>query len=180
MSKEVEVQATYVGDQPLLSVLEANLDLERVSVRRTEYAVKAIVPIDVIFTSLSLHAFEKLVLDPLLVPIAEKFNWVTATKRLLKPHQPFNITVRIRDASFIEAPIGLDHALLADVWRILRRTIDILRDEALLEDTTLIRITSDRSGSPLVIGYRGARPSVHVLVSEGRTQAIPGRGQEPE
>jgi len=178
MSEQVHIQATYVGDQPLLSILEANIDLEQVSFSRTQMAVKALFPVDLVVTALTLHAFEKLVLDPLLAPIAEKFNWVSAVKRLIKPHQPFNVLVRIGDADFIEAPLDLDHFLLAEVWRILKGTLEILRNESLLDSISLIRITSNSPGRPLVIAYRGARPSLHVLVSEGRTQPISNPNQD--
>ena len=45
MTKDVEIEVSYVGDQPLLSVLESNLDLERVSFRRNQYAVKPTFPL---------------------------------------------------------------------------------------------------------------------------------------
>ena len=35
----VQIEATYVGSQPLVSVLNANLDFEEVVVIRKEYAV---------------------------------------------------------------------------------------------------------------------------------------------
>ena len=179
MPKEVKIEASYVGDQPLISVLEANLDPEKVTVTRNQYAVKALFPIEILITAVSLHAFEKLVLDPILEPLAEKFDWVAATRKLLRPHQPFNITVRIRDQHLIEAPLDLDHALVAEVWQVLRRTIDTLRAEALLEKTTMIRITSDAPGSPLVIAYHGSRPCWQVLLTEGRTLPIAGLREEP-
>ena len=180
MPKEVEIGAAYVGDQPLLMTLEGCLDPEKVSVRRTEYAVKAIFPLDLIIKAVSLHAFEKLVLDPLVEPLVEKFNWVAATKKLLRPHQPFNVTVRIRDNSFIEAPLELDHALVGQIWIIIRRAIDILRAEGFEGDTGLLRITSDAPGRPLVIAYSNSRPTWVVDLTQGRTRDVERRGGDPD
>jgi hypothetical protein len=70
----VQIQATYEGHQPLVSVLEGNLDPEQVVVRRNEYAVKAKVPLDLLVVATELYLLEKLVLDPIIEPIAEKFE----------------------------------------------------------------------------------------------------------
>jgi len=175
MPKDVEIETTYVGDQPLLMVLEGCLDPEKVSVRRTEYAVKAIIPVELVIKAASIYAFEKLVLDPLLEPLAEKFNWVSATTKLLRPHQPFNVTVKVRESSYVEAPLGLDHVLVSRLWVMTRQAIDILRAEGLEADTGLLRITSDAPGKPLVIAYSGSRPKWVVDLSQGRTREIDRR-----
>ncbi len=50
MNKEVEIEVSYVGDQPLISILESNLDLEKVSFRRNQYAVRSVLPINLILS----------------------------------------------------------------------------------------------------------------------------------
>jgi len=173
MTIEAEIHATYVGNQPLLTILEANLDQEKVAFRRSEIAVKAIFPIDLVITAASIYAFEKLILDPILDPIAEKFNWVKSSRKLLKPHQPFNITVRISDYDFIEAPLEIDHDLVSQIWRLIRQTINICRSEGILNEITRIRITSDSPSEPIVILYQGAQPYRKVIMGEDRTVEIP-------
>lgn len=126
MNKDVVVDVSYVGDQPLISVLESNLDLERVSINRNPMAVKAVIPISLVIITTSFYLFEKLILDPVLDPIAKKFNWFEATKKLLRPHQPFNIAVQIEDNDFIVAPLSLDHDSVAKIWQYIRQTIDML------------------------------------------------------
>ena len=46
----VQIEATYVGNQPLVSVLEANLDFDEVVVIRKEYAVKSFIPLELLLT----------------------------------------------------------------------------------------------------------------------------------
>jgi hypothetical protein len=40
----IEIEATYVGRQPLVSVLESDLDFDEIVVTRHEYAIKSIIP----------------------------------------------------------------------------------------------------------------------------------------
>src|SRR5687767_10432597 len=91
----VEIETKFNGSHPLISVIESNLDYEQVVVKRSEPAIKAIVPLDLLITATALYFFEKIVLDPLIDPIAEKFNWVTRVQKLLKPIQPFDLVVQI-------------------------------------------------------------------------------------
>jgi hypothetical protein len=44
-SPVVQIQASFCGNQPLLSLLEGNFDLEQVAVSRIEYAVKPTIPL---------------------------------------------------------------------------------------------------------------------------------------
>ena len=134
------------------------MDLENVRVIRNPYAVKAVIPLDILITAASIYLLEKFVLDPLLNPIASKLNWATAVKKLLKPHQPINLTIKIRDRNFIEAPIDLDHELASQIWQIIRNSLLILDREGLLEQSTMIRITSGPSQQPLIIAYKNSRP----------------------
>ena len=158
MTKDVEIEVSYVGDQPLLSVLESNLDLEKVSFRRNQYAVKTVIPITLLLSTAAIYLFEKLILDPVLDPLAEKFNWVEATKKLLKPHQPFTIKVQVNENDFIIAPLKTDHDLVAHIWLYIRKSIDISRSEGIFDEISQIRITSHSPGSPHIILYRGSKP----------------------
>ncbi len=158
MNKEVEIEVSYVGDQPLISILESNLDLEKVSFRRNQYAVRSVLPINLILSTTAIYLFEKLVLDPILDPLAEKFNWVEASKKLLKPHQSFNIKIQLNGDDFIIAPLHTDHDLIAHIWHYIRQSIDITRSEGIFDEISQIRITSLSPGNPQIILYRGSKP----------------------
>src|SRR5688500_443317 len=108
-SPVVEIQTVFNGSHPLLSVMEGNLDYEQVVVTRSELAIKAIVPLDLLIITTELYFFEKLILDPLIDPIVEKFNWVNGVKKLLAPIQPFDLVVQIKGGNFIEAPLDTNH-----------------------------------------------------------------------
>jgi hypothetical protein len=173
MGNKVEVKATYVRNQPIITTIEANLDPNEVIFQREEYAVKAIFPISLLIKATSVYLFEKVILDPMIDPVAEKFNWVEATKKLLKPHQPFNITIHISDNDFISAPINLDHKLLSHIWQYIKETLEILKDERILEQVSKIRITSSSPGEPSIILYQEAKPWRKVSLEEKKTTDIP-------
>ena len=168
----VNIEASYVGNQPLVSIIESNLDLEQVSIKRTEYAVKAIIPLSVVISTTSIHLFEKLVLDPLVEPIAEKFNWVTAVKKYLTPFHPFHLTVQIKGGDFIEAPID-DQEVIGQIWNIIRKTLGILKSENRLDVTSKIRFISSKRYELLIVCYENNRPTRIVELGSGKTKEIP-------
>ena len=169
----VEIQATYDGHQPLLSVLEGNLDLEQVVVRRNEYAVKAIIPLDLLIATTELYLFEKFILDPLIEPIADKFNWAKAVRKFLNPIQSFNLVVQIKGGDFIEAPLGTEHEITAQIWSIIKKSLDILKAEKLLDKISKIRFTPSKDGKLLILCYEQNRPTRFIALDENKTTEIP-------
>jgi hypothetical protein len=150
-SPVVDIETKFNGSHPLLSLIEANLDYEQVVVRRNEPAIKAIVPLDLLITAAELYLFEKLVLDPLIEPIAEKFNWISGVKKLLKPIQPFDLVVQIKGGNFIEAPLDTNHEITAQIWIIIKKTLNILRDEKILDNVSKIRYVPHKEKKLLII-----------------------------
>ncbi len=171
-SHAVNIEASYDGNQPLVSIIESNLDLEQVSIKRTEYAVKAIIPLSLVISTTSLYLLEKLILDPLVEPIAEKFNWVTAVKKYLAPFQSFNLTVQIKGGDFIEAPID-DQEVIAQIWNIIRKTLRILKSENRLGETSKIRFISSIRDELLIVCYENNRPARIVELGSNQTREIP-------
>lgn len=173
LSPVVEIETKFNGSHPLLSLMEGNLDYEQVVVRRNEPAIKAIVPLDLLITAAELYLFEKLVLDPLIEPIAEKFNWVSGVKKLLKPIQPFDLVVQIKGGNFIEAPLGTEHEITAQIWKIIKRTLDILKTEGILDKVSKIRYVPHPAKKLLIICYQEKRPARYVLLSKSKSIEIP-------
>jgi len=172
-SPVVEIETKFSGNHPLISLMEGNLDYEQIGVRRSEPAIKAIVPLDLLISTTRLYFFEKLVLDPLVEPIAEKFNWVTGVKKLLKPIQPFFLVVQINDGNFIEAPLDTNHEITAQIWIIIKKTLDILRDEKILDKVSKIRYVPHRQKKLLIICYEENRPKRYVLLDQNKSVEIP-------
>lgn len=169
----VEIETKFNGSHPLLSVMEGNLDYEQVVVKRSEPAIKAIVPLDLLITTTGLYLFEKLVLDPLVEPIAEKFNWVTGVNKLLKPIQPFDLIVQIKGGNFIEAPLDTNHEITAQIWVIIKKTLNILRDEKILDKVSKIRYVPHRQKKLLIICYEENRPKRYILLDQNKSVEIP-------
>ncbi len=172
-SPVVEIETQFNGSHPLLSLMEGNFDNEQVIVRRNEPAIKAIVPLDLLITTSTLYFFEKLVLDPLIEPIAEKFNWVSGVKKLLKPIQPFDLVVRINDGDFIEAPLDTNHEITAQIWNIIKKTLDILKREEILDKVSKIRFVPHKERKLLIICYEENRPTRYILLVENKSVEIP-------
>ncbi len=173
---QVDVEAIY-GEpnlSALVSVFESNLDLDQVAVRRTEHAVKAITPLEFLIVATSTYIFEKLILAPLIDPIAEKFNWANAVKKYLKPIQPFNLVVRIeQEGLVIEAPLGTNHNITAEIWDIVKKTLDILRGESRLDVISKIRFTPRGSDELLILCYEANRPRYLVDLSRREIRTMP-------
>jgi hypothetical protein len=169
----VEIETKFNGSHPLLSVIESNLDYEQVVVKRSEPAIKAIMPLDLLITTAGLYFFEKLVLDPLIDPIADKFNWVTGVQKLLKPIQPFDLVVQIKGGNFIEAPLDTNHEITAQIWIIIKKTLNVLRDEEILARVSKIRFVPHREKKLLIICYEENRPKRYVLLDQNKSVEIP-------
>jgi hypothetical protein len=169
----VEIETKFNGSHPLISVIESNLDFEQVVVKRSEPAIKAIVPLDLLITTAGLYFFEKIVLDPLIDPIAEKFNWVTCVQKLLKPIQPFDLVVQINGGNFIEAPLDTNHEITAQIWIIIKKTLNVLRDEEILDKVSKIRFVPHREKKLLIICYEENRPKRYVLLDQNKSVEIP-------
>jgi hypothetical protein len=172
-SPVVEIETQFNGSHPLLSLMEANLDYEKVVVKRNEPAIKMIVPLDLLITTTALYFFEKLVLDPLIEPIAEKFNWVSGVKKLMKPLQRFDLVVRINDGNFIEAPLDTNHEITAQIWNTIKKTLGILRAEGILDKVSKIRFVPHKEKRLLIICYEENRPVRYVLLAENKSVEIP-------
>lgn len=157
---------------PIASVFEGCLDFDNVKVKRNEYAVKAFTPISFVITVTGTLLLEKLILEPLINPIAEKFNWVKAVNRYLHPFEPFSLIVKIRDENYIEVNTGTCHKITADIWKILQRVINILREEELLSTISKIRIESQKSKTPLIVCYQDNKPTRIVMLKSGKTRKI--------
>jgi hypothetical protein len=172
-SPVVEIETQFNGSHPLLSLMEANLDSEKVVVKRNGPAIKAIVPLDLLIRTTELYLFEKLVLDPLIQPIAEKFNWVSGVKKLMKPIQAFNLVVQINDGNFIEAPLDTNHEITAQIWNTIKKTLDILRAEGILDKVSKIRFVPHKEKKLLIICYEENRPVRYVLLAQNKSVEIP-------
>ena len=148
----VEIEATYVGSQPLVSVIEANLDFEEVVVIRHEYAVKTITPLDLLITVPTGFLLTKFVLEPLIGQYAEK--WKQAVQRWLSPIQSFNLTIKLTEDNLLfEAPLESSHNLTSEIWQIIYKTLEILRSENRLHTLAKIRFTPNESGDLLILCY---------------------------
>jgi hypothetical protein len=179
-SRPIVIRAKYVGQMPLVSIIESNVDLDWVGIERTQLEVKAISPLDLVIEAVSVFVLQEYVLKPLLNPIAEKFSWKKAVARHLSPIQSFNLVVRIdSEKLLLEAPHCTNHSITAEIWHHIQEALDILKKEQRLGDFTKIRFTIGSKDEFLVICYEQSRPTHTINLDERRILQISGN-QVPE
>ncbi len=171
-SPAVQISATYpLGrtDEPLVSVLERNLDRRQVIIERHPAAVRALF-INFVIDVATKYAFTKFVLEPLAGPFAEK--WIAAVKGRLHP-QSFKLIVRLNGNGWIEVPPEADLKMTAEIWNTIISACNVLKAEGRWDDVSKIRFTPDKDGRELVVCYENNRPTRLVIVSESKTVEIP-------
>ena len=167
----VQIEATYFGSQPLVSVLEANLDFDEVVVIRKEYAVKSFIPLELLLTVPTGYLLTKFVLEPLIGPYAEK--WKNAVTRFLNPIQAFDLTINLTDDNLIlEAPLQTSHTITAAIWGIVYKSLEVLKKESLLKDISKIRFAPNESNELFIVCYAGNRPIRMVDINKGETTLV--------
>jgi len=171
-SPDIFIDVHYQDALPIVAVLEANLDPERVIVRRHPLAVKAFIPINFAIEATSLFLFEELVLKPLLSPAIERLDWTKQIAKMLHEMPPVNITVNINNAEFIDANLETAHEITANIWEIITRVLQILRADGRLEMVEKIRIASGQDGKFYIVCYLDGRPALIVDLKSERVTAI--------
>ena len=167
----VQIEATYVGRQPLVSVLEANLDFEEVEVIRHEYAIKALRPLELVLTITTAFALNEFVLKPLIGPYAEK--WKEAVHRWLKPIQSFNLTITVtEDNLVVVAPLETNHQIAAEIWQIVYKAIEVLKSENQLRNITKVKFEPDESGQLFILCYDQSGPVRIVDINKSESVEI--------
>ena len=142
---KIYVEVAHAGPQPLITVFEANVDLDGVIVQHNEYAIKATTTLSFVISAVSSYVFKKLVLDPLLGPVLDKFDWSKAVSKYLKPEQPFSLVVQLHQERLsIETSDIYDQSITADIWNIINKTLDILKSESLIGTVTKVRFATSK------------------------------------
>lgn len=169
---EVYIKATYAGNQSLVSVLEAWLDPQYVTVTRSEYAIKSIVPLDLAIVVPTTFLLNKFILEPLLEPYLDK--WKDAVKRRLHPLTPFNLIIQItNEGREIHAPLDTSHDRVAEIWSIIYTALSILEKNDVLSEISTIRFMPSATGELLVFCYTQNKPVRMVHLDKGVITEIP-------
>lgn len=164
MSTQASVRITTVlgtnAGQKLITAFEANLDPDAVTVHRQELPIRTIHPLEMVITIATGFLLEKLILEPLLNTVLEKFDWKNAVKKYRNPYQPFRLIIKITDENLeIEtSPDLLEQQHIEAIWETINKIILLLKKENLHQRITKIRIISDKPEELLIIGYETTKP----------------------
>jgi len=168
----IEITATSDGNQPVVSVLAGNLDFDEVAITHHQYAVKALIPIEMLVTVPTGYLLTKFLIEPMVGPVADK--WKKTVARHLHPLTPFNLTIKITEENQVyEAPLGTNHQITSEVWDIVQKTIDILKMENTLAKVSKVKFLPGDSGELLVFCYQQEVPTLMMDLDKGRTAPIP-------
>ena len=171
-NKEVIIKISYAGNQPLVSLLESKFDFEHVDVSCEKYAVKALIPLSILISTTALYFFEKLILDPLIEPLAEKYNWIDVAKKTFRINQQINIVIKIKESNFLEAIFNSSHKITPHMWNIIKQALEIIKSEELIEKISKIRIITDSEDKYFIICYEMNKPTFCVSIDEKKIYKI--------
>ncbi len=145
-----------------------------VIVSRTEYAIKALVPLEMIIEAISIAFLNKFVLEPIINPVAEKFNWVKAVKALLQAKiQPFKLVINIEDDKLqIETSAIYNASITANIWNTIARTLRILQNEHLLGKVSKVRFSVSKDDKLIIGCYKNEKILCLIDINQNKTIPI--------
>lgn len=153
---DVQVEASGGDIRAVASLLDVCLDPDHVTVRHHEYAVKSLIPLQLLITVPTAFLLTKFVLEPLIGPWAEK--WKETVRRRLRPLQAFSLTIRLVEESLVlEAPLGTSHEITAEIWDTVQKTLAILERDGTRSRLSAVRFLPSAAGRLLIFGYEGDR-----------------------
>jgi hypothetical protein len=168
---KIHVTARFSGvDQPLLRVFEAGVDLDMVVVEHTPQSVKAITPLCILISAATVLHLKTFILEPLINPITEKYNWKRAVYWHFLSHQPFSLSIRLENEGLlIELSDIYNSSVTANIWDTISKTLCILLSEGFIGKITKISLYSRNADTVTVCCYQNEQPVCLVDIDEGRT-----------
>lgn len=168
----IEITATSANKEPIVSVLEGNLDFSEVVVNQQNYAIKALIPLEILITVSSGYLLTKFLLDPMIGPVAEK--WKKTVARHFYPLTPFNLTITVTEENLIyQANLGTKHQLTANIWDTVQQTIDILKTTNRLKSVSKIKFIPGESDELFIFGYENGKPKLFIDLEQDKVTDIP-------
>ena len=173
---DIQITATYVGagQQPLVSLLEVCLDMEHVTLTRSQYEIKSIIPLDLVIEVVTGFALQKYVLEPLTKEWSGKWKIFARRHFQTHPAEAVNVTIKITKENFVcEAISNTRSQDVAEVWDNMQKVRSILELESLLPQISAVRFKSDADGELLIVCYDQDKPVRIVNLEKNVTTEIP-------
>lgn len=168
----IEITATSTIQEPIVSVLAGNLDFSEVVVHQETFAVKALIPLEILVTVPTGFLLTKFLLEPMIGPVAEK--WKKTVAHHLYPLTPFNLTITITDENLVyEASLGTRHQLTANIWDTVQQTVDILKTASRLKSVSKVKFMPGESNELLIFCYEDGKPTLFVDLQREKVIDIP-------
>lgn len=73
----------------------------------------------------------------------------------------------------IEAPLGTNHDITAEIWAVVKSTLDILRDEDKMAEISKIRFVPGGADQLVILCYENGKPRYVVNLDKKETTKIP-------
>lgn len=168
----IEITATSTIQEPIVSVLAGNLDFGEVVVHQQIFAVKALIPLEILITVPTGFLLTKFLLEPMIGPVAEK--WKKTVAHHLHPLTPFNLTITVTEENLVyEASLGTKHQLTANIWDTVQQAVDILKIANRLKSVSKVKFMPGESNELLIFCYEEGKPTFFVDLQREKVTDIP-------
>ena len=165
----LSAEAIFYGYPPILELLKANLDLERIPFQFTEKSSKEGRSFELRINADSIEVLHEYVLRPMQYSTNEEFNWLKTLKNYLPENQDFNLLIKIRKEDIrIAAPLKRDLEAISAIWILIAKALEVVLLEGRQDIVTYMRLTSKSDGKFLVVSYKHDQPDriVNVDISK--------------
>lgn len=168
---KIHVTARFAGaDQPLLRVFQAGVDLDMVIVEYTPQNVKATTSLCILISAATVLNLKTFILDPLIYPITNKYDWKRAVYRYLVSHRSFSLSIRLENEGLLIELLDMYNPIVtANIWGTISKTLRILQSEDFIGKVTKISLSSRKVDEVMICCYQNEQPVCLVDIDEGGT-----------
>lgn len=161
----ITVEAVFKDCQPVLRLLEQNLDSEQVCLRWSEKPFRDKPSLDLRVTAASISILKQFLLVPMQHPADEMQDWSRQAVGLLVPGLELNFFFQVvKESIRIVAALKQDPLAISAIWVLTEKALDVVALEKRLDIVSLMRFMVPSPGKLAVISYRNEKPDRYVSV----------------
>ena len=170
----LSIEVIYYEDPPILKLIKANLDLERIPFQVTQKSSKEGRSFEFRIKADSIEVLDEYILKPMQNPVQDDFDWFKKLKDYWISDQEFNLLIKIKKEDIrIAAPLKVDLEAISAIWILIKKALDIILMEERVDIVTYMRLTSKSDGKFSIVSYRHDQPDRIVNVDIAKAIKTP-------